>query len=146
MPLDALEAAKKVCRRSGWRLSNLELNKVLYLAQVRYKRAHPGRRLINTTFEAWDYGPVSPPVYHRSKAFGSDKIGNVFHAVATPVSPLDADLYASVDKLVGMSPAQLVAVSHRDKGAWATYYQPGVLGIKIPDAAIDREAAKFSSP
>lgn len=146
MPLNIFEAAKNVCERANWRLSNLELQKVLYLAQLRYKRAHRGKRLIDTQFEAWDYGPVSPSIYHAMKVFGSDPVKNVFYSTSTNSRDLDGDLNASVDLLVGKSPAELVALTHRSGGAWAKYYHPGIRGIRIPDTAIDEEAIRFATP
>ena len=146
MPLTAMEAAKKACRRTGWRLSNLELQKILYLAQLRYKRANRGGRLFSALFEAWDYGPVIPEVYHKAKAFGSDPVQNVFHGVKDEQHPLDKDLFASVDLLKSSSPAHLVGMTHRSKGAWATFYRPGIRGVIIPDSAIDREAELFKTP
>lgn len=146
MPLSALEAAKKTCQRTRWGLSNLVLQKILYLAQLRYKRDHLHQRLISASFEAWDYGPVIPEVYHQVKAFGSDPVRNVFHSVNDEPGPFDADLFVSVDLLARKSPAQLVALTHRSRGAWADFYRPDIKGIVIPDSAIDAEAGLFRTP
>jgi len=146
MPLSALDAAKKVCHRRGWTISNLHLQKLLYIAQLRFKRANPGMRLIDTTFQAWELGPVSPEVYQVARVFGSDAVKNVFHSINDAVNPLDVYLYETVSTMSGKTPGELVAITHRMGGAWALYYRPGVFGVPIPDAAIDAEAQAFPTP
>lgn len=145
LPLDVFEAAKKACARAGWRLSNLQLQKILYLAQLNYKRRYPGQRLIDASFEAWDFGPVISSVYHRVKGFGANPVGNVFHLIPAPERDLDSYLNGTVDAMASKTPGQLVAMTHREGGAWANYYRPGIPGITIPDAAIDVEAAAFKA-
>jgi uncharacterized phage-associated protein len=117
----------------------------MYIAQLRLKRANPGMRLIDTTFQAWELGPVSPEVYKVTRVFGSDAVKNVFHSISDAVNPLDADLYETVSKMSGKTPGELVAITHRTGGAWALYFRPGVFGVRIPDAAIDAEAETFST-
>jgi uncharacterized phage-associated protein len=57
---------------------NLQLQKILYLAQMIYMGHTAGGRLADGSFEAWDYGPVEPSVYRKVRMFGSDPISNVF--------------------------------------------------------------------
>lgn len=146
MSLSIQQAAKKVCQRRDWSISNLELQKLLYIAQLRHKRQHPGGRLIDAIFQAWDYGPVIPELYYKVSVFGSDPVKNVFHGVTDTYDVLDDDLYASVDEMIGKSAGKLVELTHRRGGAWATYYRPGHSGLRIPDAAIDIEARRFPHP
>ena len=140
-----LEAAKAVCRLSDWSLSNLELQKILYIAQLRHFREHRDR-LIDTSFQAWDYGPVSETVYHRVKAFGSDPIRNVFMGVKVPVGSRLDELEGTYELLEGKTSTELVYLTHRPGGAWSQFYRPGARGIIIPDSAIVNESRTFATP
>ncbi len=136
MPVSALAAARRMCERSDWSLTNLELQKLLYIAQMVYLGQNK-KRLINDIFQAWDYGPVLHSVYSQVKTFGSGPIRNVFHRVG---SIHDAEigkwLDDAYDQLSSRSAGELVNITHWSKGAWARNYVPGVRGIEIPDSHI----------
>ncbi|MGE7369757.1 Panacea domain-containing protein [Neorhizobium sp. NPDC001467] len=123
-------AAKHLCDISGWRLSNLQLQKMLYLADMNFVGTF-GERLINENFEAWDYGPVLPSLYHRVKAFGAKAVPNVFWGSAPVVGREAQMIQTAWDKLQTQSPGELVENTHWSNGAWAKRYVPGVRGIKI---------------
>src|SRR5690554_2036795 len=96
MGVTALQAAKRACEASGWKLTNLQLQKILYIAQMVYAGKNSGKRLITgDDFEAWDYGPVLPSLYHRVSAFGSGSIKNIFHGVEDIV---DKDTAGFIEK------------------------------------------------
>jgi len=54
-------------------ITNLKLQKVLYLAQA-YYLAKLGKPLFAEKLEAWEYGPVVPEVYRKLKRNGSNPI------------------------------------------------------------------------
>jgi len=58
---------------AGDTISNLKLQKLLYYAQG-FHLALFDKPLFNEAIEAWSYGPVVPPVYHRFKKFGGSAI------------------------------------------------------------------------
>ena len=67
-------------------------------------------------------------------------MGNVFHSVSLPPDGPEKDsIRLASDLLRGKSPAELVAITHWDDGAWAKHYLPGVRGIKIPNSDIVNE-------
>jgi uncharacterized phage-associated protein len=145
--LTALQAGKRLAQRSGWTLSNLALQRILYLAHM----VHLGRYrtpLVAEAFEAWDYGPVVPVLYDRVKGFGASAVRNVFNTVADPqegsteVKVLDEAL----DRLGRAPAAQLVAMTQREGGAWASSYQPSGGGERqIPREAVLHEyRSRFS--
>lgn len=133
--------AKFVCEQSGWQISNLSLQKMLYLAQVEYHGEHAGERIVDTAFEAWNLGPVSPELYRKVKIFGADSVRDVFYD-ARRFREDDIRRSKLVDvcqRYLGKTPGELVKITHWDFGAWASKYEPNVRGIQITDADIARE-------
>ena len=130
--------AKTFSEKTDWSLSNLELNKLAYLGQmVALGKSNGAKGLVKNAFEAWDYGPVSPALYHKAKSFGSGDVGNIFHQYQSLSDPSDLSVIDEVLEAVGdRSPGQLVAITHWENGAWHKNYEPGQKGIIIPDEDI----------
>ena len=131
---------KFICDAGDWRVTNLQLQKILYLSQMFYL-GMTGERLADVSFEAWDYGPVAPEVYRQVRSFGSSPIKNVFFnarrfAEGSSRRKLLSD---ACRDLLPMKPGELVEITHWENGAWAEKYVPGVRGIKIPDNSIIQE-------
>jgi len=97
--------------------------------------------LITEEFEAWDYGPVQPNLYHEIKIYGSAPVKNLFHTAKSiePESSEKAILDNVYEQLSHRSPAWLVAVTHWEKGAWSKHYRPGSRGVRIPNSEILQE-------
>lgn len=148
MAVPALSAGRTLCELRDWSVSNLELQKILYLAQMYYLGQHDGAPLIREKFEAWDYGPVVPELYHHVKGFGSGPVRNVFHWIdpVAPNTPEFEALSAAAAVTKGMRASQLVANTHWNGGAWARVYSPNIFGIKIPNSAILNDYRSRSSP
>jgi len=130
-----------ICERGDWRVTNLQLQKILYVAQMYHMGRSNGERLVDTKFEAWDYGPVSPELYRRARMFGSSPIKNVFFDARDfrEDDPRRAELISVCDELLPMKPGALVDLTHWPHGAWAKNYVPGFRGIEIPDRDIAAE-------
>lgn len=141
--ISALQAAKATCECAGWRLSNLALNRVLYIAHM-YHLGQQGRPLIKEVFEAWDYGPILPAVYHKAKIFGRKPVRNIFRAV--PALPEDTDEYQSLSDTVQETwdwpSARLIAVTHWKQGAFYRYYTPD-LRMPIPHEEVFAEYHRY---
>ncbi|WP_349368156.1 Panacea domain-containing protein [Salinarimonas sp.] len=135
-------AAKYLCEKSGWSLSNLELQKLLYLAQVEHAFRNDGAPLVETAFQAWDYGPVVPALYRRLRMFGANPVRDVFRDARRirAGSPSEISLRATWEQFGSVEPGELIEVSHWDKGAWAARYEPGVREIGITQRDIAAEA------
>lgn len=137
MSVNSFSVARHICERGNWNVTNLKLQKILYLAHMAYMGEHNGQPLIDGGFEAWDYGPVQPKVYRRVSMFGRDPIRDVFQR--SPVLE-DATVIRSlnkyIDELITKTPGELVAITHWEDGAWAKKYIPGRLGIDIPNEDI----------
>lgn len=147
MAVSALSAARTLCELRNWSVSNLELQKILYLAHMYHLGHHNGAPLVADAFEAWDYGPVIPELYRHVKGFGSGPVRNVFHWIEA-VHPASAE-YASLSTVSegtkGLRAGQLVANTHWDGGAWAAAYRPNTPGIRIHNMAILNEYRARSS-
>ncbi len=139
MTIPVLSAAERLARRSEWSLSNLELQKILYLAHM-FHLGRTGASLVAGDFEAWDYGPVHPTLYHRVKVFGSGPVKNIFHDIPEiPAGTARNILDEAHDALGNLGPGRLVNATHRKGGAWASNYVPGARGIVIPGEDILNE-------
>jgi len=132
---------KFICERGSWRVSNLQLQKIMYMSQMVYMGRNNGDRLVDCDFEAWDYGPVSPDLYRSAKMFGSAPVRDIFFAARHfGGSDRRKDVLLEVcDELLKMRPGDLVNITHWPGGAWAKHYVPGARGIPIPDSAIFAE-------
>lgn len=143
-PVSPLAAARVLGELSGWTLSNLELQKQLYLAHMMYMGENGGQLLVNGNFEAWDYGPVSPPLYAAASAYGSSPVKRLTSLFmgGEPDQNRKNIIEKVYNQLVGKTASQLVAVTHWKDGAWAEYYRPKQRGIVIPNSAILEEYRK----
>lgn len=140
MSVASLSAARHICARGNWGVTNLALQKILYMAHMVHL-GRTGKRLVNAEFQAWDYGPVEPKLYRHVRNFGNKPIQDVFYW-APPMllgASEAATLNEACDFLIGKSPGELVAMTHWQNGAWARHYVPGARAIVIPDADIIAE-------
>lgn len=140
MAVSVLSVARTLGRLSGWSLSNLELQKMAYMAEMVHLGRTNGRPLITEEFEAWANGPVVPLLYHTVKSFGSGPVRDVFR---TPGVSVDDQAYLAVEGAYEMlrdkNPGQMVAITHWRNGAWARRYRPGAKGVIIPKSLILEE-------
>ncbi len=141
--------AKYICEKSGWSISNLQLQKLMYLAQMIYMGRKDGKPLFEGNFEAWDYGPVEPNLYHKAKVFGSGPVQDVFrNALNFDEEDKRRDVMDDVtSRFLKYSAGDLVEITHWDGGAWAKHYIPNARNVAIPDEDIlveyrDRNAPK----
>ena len=133
MIIPPFSAARTMCEVRGWNLTNLELQKLLYLAEMTIAGRTEGKdSVVSDNFEAWDYGPVLPSVYHRAKAFGDKRVPDVFRIAETYKDVRRKIIEEVSATFEGWSPGELVSLTHRDNGAWAKHYIPGSRGIVIP--------------
>lgn len=133
--------ARYICEKSGWTVSNLQLQKLMYLAQMIHMGRTNGSKLFEGQFQAWDYGPVEPDLYHRVKAFGAGPVKDVFSkALAFEADDARRRVMDDVcDRFLRYSGGDLVEITHWDEGAWAKHYIPKARNVTIPDEAILEE-------
>lgn len=158
-PYDARAVANlllDMAAQDGRAVTNLALQKLLYFAHGHFL-VRSGKPLVNGSFEAWQYGPVHPAIYHEFKIHGADPI--IGRAVARNVmTGLEKPLPAVTDQSVRdmlrfvlsaygtLSPGRLVEISHAPKGPWWTTVNKAktsiALGLRISDT-VTRDCFKF---
>lgn len=147
MTVRVSDAARYLSELSGWKLSNLELQKILYMADMAFT-GQTGTRLVDEQFEAWDYGPVLPSLYRTCKPFGARPVPNVFwsarHIAGSPEAGVISQAWAALNN---QTPGQLVNNTHWVGGAWNRRYVPGAKGIVISrEDMIDEYRARVGTP
>ena len=126
MCVHVMAAAKRMCEKSNWTLSNLSLQKILYMAHM-FHLGDTDTPLVPGNFEAWDFGPVHPELYHSLKMFGASPVQNIFRQIGdVPEEGTEAEwLDNAVENLGSVSSSRLVTLTHNENGAWAKRYTPG---------------------
>lgn len=118
-------------------VTNLKLQKLLYLAQA-YYLAKIGRPLFSDRIEAWEFGPVIPEVYHEFKKFGSSPI--IHERDESKIYDEDKENLNRVwDAFGGYSASRLVDITHA--------HDPWKKAYESADNEIDNEAiAEYYTP
>jgi uncharacterized phage-associated protein len=141
-------AVLDVADRAGFALSNMSLNKIVYFAHAWYlaKYSEP---LVDSPFEAWQFGPVHPQIYRQLKKFGEGYITTRLTRidldtgrdipVEVTLTEIELETVDQITQFYGrFSAARLVQISHRPGAPWDqvwTAAQKGpVPGMAISDA------------
>jgi uncharacterized phage-associated protein len=69
--MDVVRLFLSWANRDGDLITNLKMQKMLYYAEAWHLVNFSGRSLFPEPIEAWEFGPVVPPVWQRLKQFGS---------------------------------------------------------------------------
>lgn len=122
MLVSVYTAARHLCEKSGNTLTDLELYRLLYVAQMTHLGLY-NSPIFEETFEAWEFGPVQPDLYHQINSNGESELKKALRAAQkiTPGSEKDI-LDQTYDQARQINGDGLVAVTHWDKGAWAKAY------------------------
>ena len=118
------------------------MQKVLYFAHMRYLGIEK-KRLIDEDFQAWEYGPVLPSLYHRVKVAGRNPVHKVLFLWEDPELEEDSIEYRylkdTYEAMKDIEPGQMINISHCEGGAWDEVYEMGTRNIIIPEEAIIKE-------
>ncbi|MGL5446458.1 MAG: Panacea domain-containing protein [Rhabdaerophilum sp.] len=140
MTVSVFSAAKQLGETSSWSLTNLEMQKILYLAHMFHLGRTNGEPLVFGHFEAWDYGPVHPDLYHRLKIFGRSAVQDVFYDAVSLKAGAERDIINEAYEQLGhIGAGRLVSATHRPNGAWHTNYVVGSKGCLIQNSEILQE-------
>ena len=133
------------------RLTNMSLNKIAYFAHAS-SLAYYGRPLIDSPFEAWQYGPVHPQLYRQLKQFRDQTITGRLTRIdlvtgrdvpyEVCLDQEDKDLIDRITIFYGAMPAgRLVEISHEPGAPWDQVWAAGERearpGMIISDAATE---------
>ena len=135
MPVPILSAAKRMCERSGWTLTKLQILRMSFLANMFYL-GETNEPLVDGNFQAWDLGPIHPILYQAVKRYGANPVPPEAFGYVEKVPddhPSARFLDAAVDELPHNRLAGLVHWKH---GAWARNYGPYGHGEPIPNRHI----------
>ena len=143
MTVSALTAAKYMCRKSGWKYSNLEIQKLLYLSHMFHLVHESEQPLLEERFEAWQWGPVIPILYYQLKINGTEPIKRSFLAwKLADDARKDSSEVGWMDYITDLIPPgngpRLVALTHYENGAWRKHYEHMKNNV-IPDSYIVEE-------
>ena len=131
---NVFRVAKEICKKNDWQITNLQLQKILYITEV-FSLGILGKTIFNSKIEAWDYGPVVPEVYHKFKYFVDTPIPEF--AFPRDIEQCDSDECKFIDEMVeltkGLKGWELVAITHRQGTAWSNTYQEGIKFLEISD-------------
>jgi phage-associated protein len=146
---DALDIAKYIirwCDKNELRITNLQLQKILFFIQKESIRKR-GYGIFSNRIEAWQYGPVVPDVFYQFAGFGAMKLV-LYEDLFSDTSPKDIIDDKSKEiieeilrEYIHVSPWDLVAKSHVSNGAWSNSIS---MGEKYPitDQDITYEISK----
>jgi uncharacterized phage-associated protein len=113
-------------------VDNLKLQKLLYYSQATHLVLHDKSPLFPDPIEAWDYGPVVPPVYREYKGHGLEIIP--MPKDENPLN-LEAGEIVSIDMVLAyfgeMSGLALMSSTHQET-PWKETYRPGRPSNIIP--------------
>lgn len=142
MPVTALQATKILCESRDWTLTHLQIQKILYLCHMYKLMLTEGKEGLfrGEPFQAWNYGPVIPEVYHEVKMFGAEPVLDIFGHINIRIANQDDKQFI---KRIGapmgeFSASDLVGMTHRPGGAWDRCFKPG-RNVPIPDEYIYQE-------
>ena len=140
----------------GQKLSHMQIQKLIYFANG-YHLGATEKPMIDHTFEAWDYGPVIPNLYHQLKKFGGKPITgmcgthdwdtNTFSPAPIPTGDQRASRIIDFvwEKYGQYSALQLSDMSHAPGSPWekTKAQRPGIKDADIPDQLIIEYFKKF---
>jgi uncharacterized phage-associated protein len=139
MAASIMQVARTLGQVANWSLSNLEMQKISYIAEMLHL-GRTGAPLIREDWQAWDYGPVQPDLYHKAKVYGTAPVRDIFMAPSLSAGTSEHKaIVDAYDAMKSMNPGRMVAVTHRPGGAWATNYRAGRKGVTIPKYQIRAE-------
>lgn len=130
------------------KLTPLQIVKLAYIGHGWWLQ-QTGEPLIEDEVQAWKYGPVFPTIYKMLKPYGRD-------VVTRKINPLSGErgqnlsddakhFLSALVRLYGdFSGIALSNLTHMPDTPWAKVYQPGILGIKIPNEMIEDHYNRLS--
>jgi len=113
----------------GLPITPMKLQKLTYYCHAEFLAA-TGRPLVAQEFEAWDYGPVIPGLFHEFKSFGREAITSRAmrfdpisarrqHVESADLGEFQPLIRQAFALYVGYSASALSRMSHVESGPWS---------------------------
>lgn len=138
---DVFKVAKVFCEKRNWSATNLEIQKLLYIAQV-FSLGLRNKLLFKNTIQAWKYGPVIPDVYYRLRSCGSMPILPIMFGENSDegCSGEEFEFVSSIAEATkNLRDWQLVGLTHRNGTAWQKKFDPNEFGTQITEQDMREE-------
>lgn len=114
-------------RGHNWKLTNLKLQKLAYLAQGLWLAEHDGKPLFSERIEAWPYGPLIPDLYGSLRMYGREVVTlPITCNDAIPISSEeDNHIREVMNAFASKTASTLIKISHMSDSPWAQVWQRG---------------------
>lgn len=123
--VDVANEIIRVAHETGKSISNMKLQKLLYLAQGIHLALKSDTPLFDDVIEAWKYGPVVPSVYHKFKIYFAGEIPAI-HPFSSGADVLGDEKKKLVRRVVdlygGLSAISLSNFTHLPDSPWYPVY------------------------
>lgn len=146
--------SKEISHKLG-KLTQMKLQKLVYFAHG-YTLAICDEPLIDEHFEAWEYGPVVPTLYHEFKEYGpkplprlaTDFDMDTLEYIETPAldpnavsGPMGLIFEFVCDVYGPLSAGQLSTLTHKKNSAWEKTRKkyPNLKYVDIPNELIKKD-------
>lgn len=135
--IEAANAFIKLARRDGKKLTNMQLQKLVYIAHG-FFLALLNDALFDDKIEAWDFGPVIPNLYHKLKKYGAGEVTNLIDTENQiepdgPEMKIIENVWESYNQFSG---EELSAMTHAEGTPWSAVWEKGQRHTEIPNHSI----------
>ena len=136
----------------GIDVTPMQLQKLLYFTNGWHMEIHNGQPILSDSFEAWQFGPVMPQVYHKFKEYGSKKItGRAMNPLPTnhpwpnTLTEIQKKLVSEIVGIYGsLSGPRMSNLTHKPGTPWSQTWNGGIgNGNNIPSELIIAEFKKL---
>lgn len=125
-----------IARNQGKRLTNMQLQKLVFLANG-YTLALLNRPLHSHDTHAWQWGPVIPRLYRSLQIYGSDFVTKHVRIPpdgAQPVEPEEQEIIQAVwDAYGDHTGVELSAITHKPGTPWSETWKRKEFSIIPPE-------------
>lgn len=127
-----------LAENAGDTVTPMQLQKLVYLAHG-WNLGLYGTPLIRDEVQAWQYGPVIPSLYQKTREFRSNPVkGPLSGADDRLLTPRDRDIVQQVYRIYGRrSGPELSRLTHEPGSPWDATYQPGRFGLVISNDLVE---------
>lgn len=128
-----------LAERDGVRLTNMQLQKLVYIAHG-WSLALLGKPLFYNNVHAWEWGPVIPKLYKPLRKYGAGQVTDPVPSEEPSVEPGSPEMSVveGVWKAYGnFSGPQLSAITHKEGTPWSETWSTDKYGIIPPDLIAD---------